>query len=621
MATNMLTAMDVTPTAADRIAIDQSMIQTAAMGDSLQEQRYRNRLLQMDYARKEKAMQGDQVMTNWLMGLNANTNTPPGPQAPPQGAPSPQPPPQNQLLASMGPTPAGVPGLNAPAPPALRGSLESKMVMNGLAAPSAQPPQASMAPPFNPLAPAGAPQPPQQNAMAGPAAANMPQAQPNAAATADAPEERTVQSFLAKVPDHIKQQYPEQALAWANGQVEYFDKLDKQRETMFKDYVSPFAKSAVETGNNELFQATLNAGIKSGIPTIAKMSQALKDSDIEITGKAELKSQPLMNKAVREHLLQQTNDPLVQETINGIKDGERVEIIQKMGKVTEIKPVKDIDNNSKTPYQQARDLVKEELAKKGIKREPTEKEIAAEQDKRTAQKTEVVVKIRGQEHDREAKEKGKAGGAGLSDKESDALAKAIASGQLNADRVNSRSAKVLAGLLLKNPGLDLQNSAQTAAAGKKVEQQRSAMQPFEIKANRMFDRVEAAYRKNPQGTLKILNQLKTDFNTKFTGDPATVILGRQIRTAMIEYAKVVNGSTGGAAVTDSARAEVETLLSQADRPATFYGSIKNERLAMKDAMSGYSETLAMLKTGRGANERKPAAAGVRTIGRFKVEVE
>jgi hypothetical protein len=585
MATNMLTAMDVMPTAADRIAVDQAAMNAAAFGDQFQAQKIQNRLLAMEAARKEKAAEGDQVMTNWLMGLNVNTNTPVAPpQAAPQRPQTPQAGPANALVSP--PQPQGLPApQQLPVNQLVRGLSASGLGQNALAAPSTTPA-------------------PTQNALAAPPTAATPPVQAEAAATAQTPpEERTVQSFLAKVPDDIKQKYPEQALAWAQGQVAYYDQQDKQRETMFKDYVMPFAKSAIETGNNALFHATLDAGIKSGIPTVVKMAQALKDSNFQITGKQELKSQPTMNAAVRKHLLEQTTDPLVQETINGIKDGERVEIVQKMGKIAEIKPVKDIDANSKTPYQQARDLVKETLASKGIKREPTEKEIQAEQLKMTQQKTQVTVNVRGQEHDREAKQKAKTGNANLSDKESDALAKAIASGQLNADRVNSRSAKVLAKLLLKNPNLDLQNSAQTAAAGKKVEMLRSQLQPFEIKANKMFDRVEVAYRKNPQKTLKILNQLKTDFNTTFTGDPATVILGRQIRTAMIEYAKVINGSTGGAAVTDSARAEVETLLNQADRPETFHGSIKNERLAMKDAMSGYSDTLNMLKTGRDNNVR------------------
>jgi len=68
-------------------------------------------------------------------------------------------------------------------------------------------------------------------------------------------------------------------------------------------------------------------------------------------------------------------DPMVKETLTGLKDGERVEVIEKNGKITEIKPVKDVDKANKAEYQMARDLVVERLKSQGIKREPTEKEI------------------------------------------------------------------------------------------------------------------------------------------------------------------------------------------------------------------------------------------------------
>lgn len=206
---------------------------------------------------------------------------------------------------------------------------------------------------------------------------------------------------------------------------------------------------------------------------------------------------------------------------------------------------------------------------------------------------------------------------GVSAEDAALLSQAVAEGRANGDHINSRTAPVYAQMLRANPNLDLTSSAANAGALKKVESQRSMVSAFEKTASANFDLVERLYDKNPQGTVMLLNKLKTNINTNITGDPDTVMLGRALKTALMEYAKVVTGQTGGAAVSDSARREVESLLSQSDKPEAFHGSIANHRLEMKNRMSGFQETVNELKGGRGGNVRQPVAG--KQSGRFTVE--
>ena len=207
----------------------------------------------------------------------------------------------------------------------------------------------------------------------------------------------------------------------------------------------------------------------------------------------------------------------------------------------------------------------------------------------------------------------------LNPTETKTIQDAIAEGRLNADRVNSRTAKMYAQVLGGERKLDFNNSAAAAGAQKKVETLRSQTESFERTASKNFDLVERLYDKNPQGTVYVLNQLKTNINTKITGDPETVALGRSIKTALMEYAKVVTGQTQGAAVSDSARVEVATLLSQADKPEAFHSSIANHRIEMNNRMEGFQETIDQLKVGRGGNVRTSSTP--QQVGRFTIEVE
>ena len=115
--------------------------------------------------------------------------------------------------------------------------------------------------------------------------------------------------------------------------------------------------------------------------------------------------------------------------------------------------------------------------------------------------------------------------------------------------------------------------------------------------------MEKLYDKNPQGTIYWLNKLANNINVNITGDAQSVQTGRAIKTALFEYAKVVSGQTSGAAVSDSAREDVATLLSMSDNPAAFHGSIANHRIEMKNRMDGFDETIQKLKVGRGGNVR------------------
>jgi hypothetical protein len=169
-----------------------------------------------------------------------------------------------------------------------------------------------------------------------------------------------------------------------------------------------------------------------------------------------------------------------------------------------------------------------------------------------------------------------------------------------------------AATMAKEQGLDasgiISQAADTAAqAGglKKVTAQYAMVQSFEKTASKNFDLVEKLYDRNPQSTIMLLNKLKNNVNIKITGDPDTVMAGRALQTALMEYAKVVTGQTGGAAVSDSARKEVESLLSLADKPATFHGTIANHRLEMQNRMTSFQETIASLKSGSGGAGKGP----------------
>lgn len=261
---NMLTMMDVTPTAMDRIKVDE-----AAQADALNPMRNRIQALAMQQQLDENSLT-NQLASIWSQGVNQGQPATGVQQAPPQNIPQ-QPVGQNALM--------GTPGQ---------------------AAPSAAPQQA-----------------------------------PSADALPD------IEKRLKSLVDEGKAT-PEAAYRYYNAVKSQVDAAEAAKAKEWRESQMPYIEIAKTTGDDKIFQAIVKAGANSGIGPVQKLAQSFLDANVHISGVMETTSIPVMSDALREHLNKlAAGNELLLDTIKGIPNGAKAEIVSKGDKIEKIKEAKE----------------------------------------------------------------------------------------------------------------------------------------------------------------------------------------------------------------------------------------------------------------------------------------
>lgn len=123
-----------------------------------------------------------------------------------------------------------------------------------------------------------------------------------------------------------------------------------------------------------------------------------------------------------------------------------------------------------------------------------------------------------------------------------------------------------------NRALELKPSADLAGAGadykansaslKKLQTQADAVDAFEHTAEKNLDTFTELAQKTLGSGSPLLNAPARKFQEMIAGDPNLAALNAARVTALTEISKVLSGATGSAAVSDSARHEVESLIKE-----------------------------------------------------------
>lgn len=150
-----------------------------------------------------------------------------------------------------------------------------------------------------------------------------------------------------------------------------------------------------------------------------------------------------------------------------------------------------------------------------------------------------------------------------------------------------------------------------------ISKQRDFALAFEKTANSNLDIADSWSDKVGRTGSPVINNLWLKVKGKYAGDPDTLAFEAAIKTAANEYAKVVTGQTGGAAVSDSARAETDRMLNSAYSPEAFKQVIGVMKQEMLNREKGYDEQISLLKQRLNPNTKQKEPVSQQTKIRVK----
>jgi hypothetical protein len=129
-----------------------------------------------------------------------------------------------------------------------------------------------------------------------------------------------------------------------------------------------------------------------------------------------------------------------------------------------------------------------------------------------------------------------------------------------------------------------------------IQKQRGLSMSFEKTANKNLDLALKFSEKVDRTGSPLINKYTLWTKGQFQGDPNTLAFFAAVKTATNEYAKVVTGQTGGAAVSDKAREETERILNSAYSKEAFRNIVENVmKPEMANRRQGYEEQINELK--------------------------
>lgn len=135
----------------------------------------------------------------------------------------------------------------------------------------------------------------------------------------------------------------------------------------------------------------------------------------------------------------------------------------------------------------------------------------------------------------------------------------------------------------------------TAGALNIVSRTRANVLAFENTANKNLDLALKASAKVSRTGSPLVNRIAQAVQSNAWGDPNLQAFHNAILTAANEYAKVVTGQTGGAAVSDAARREAQGLIAAAQTPEQFAAAVGIMKQEMENRRRGLDEELEILK--------------------------
>jgi hypothetical protein len=155
-----------------------------------------------------------------------------------------------------------------------------------------------------------------------------------------------------------------------------------------------------------------------------------------------------------------------------------------------------------------------------------------------------------------------------------------------------------AGSLSAEQGLSLQDvitgrAQYRASSGSLNNLQKYADQvlSFETTAGSNLDLANSLSDKVDRSGSPLINKYDLYLKGQLQGDPNTLAFMAAVQTATNEYAKVVTGQTGGAAVSDAARKETESMLNAAYSPEAFKKVIETMKQEMENRRQGLTGQL------------------------------
>lgn len=134
-----------------------------------------------------------------------------------------------------------------------------------------------------------------------------------------------------------------------------------------------------------------------------------------------------------------------------------------------------------------------------------------------------------------------------------------------------------------------------AASLSELQTQASQVQAFESTANANLDVVNSLATQTASNGLPVFNAWLQAGRTA-TGDANVSKYNAAIQTAVNEYARVVSSVTGGGTTSDSARAEIQGLLNNAQTPSQVASVIQLMKTDMANRQTGYTQQIQSLQS-------------------------
>jgi hypothetical protein len=122
-----------------------------------------------------------------------------------------------------------------------------------------------------------------------------------------------------------------------------------------------------------------------------------------------------------------------------------------------------------------------------------------------------------------------------------------------------------------------------------ISRNQGMMTVAESTANSNFNQVLSQMSSLPPKTINpLLNQF-IQTGSIAVGDPKVKPFAALLMTALNEYAKVITGQTSGAAVSDAARKEAQSMVSAADTPDSIRNFVATAKSEMDNRVNGYDD--------------------------------
>lgn len=128
-----------------------------------------------------------------------------------------------------------------------------------------------------------------------------------------------------------------------------------------------------------------------------------------------------------------------------------------------------------------------------------------------------------------------------------------------------------------------------------LERQRSQVMAFEDTASRNLNLASSLSSKVDRTGSPFINRVWQAVQSNAWGDPDLQAFHNSIITATNEYAKVITGQTGGAAVSDAARREAQNLLNTTQNPEQFKQAVAVMQQEMQNRREGMDQEVEILR--------------------------